>query len=534
MRRFFSNLVKSFRTTSSARGGRRAPPRAALQVEGLEQRDVPTVAFLSNWGYETIHGSVTDGMKNPPVVLLFSGNYWNSMAGGQDMTTLKNSAVAIMSGPYLSDLTEYGSDGQAHLAQSKTITDTVTINNPGKNGQADDVKLNGLLDNAIDNEGALKPGNNDWQHAPIYVVISDPSSSQGSTVGHNSMGHYPQTGGDNIHMIWMSTSMGTDGHVIKNQWTDQFGHELVETLSDPDSNGITITPPDALPNSLRATGNLQIGDDEPDNMRYTWSLDGNVVQAYWSARNHEFIVPDHNTQLVILMGNWTGTTLNNFTLYVNGGQLGVNDTISLDNSGGSVRVTLNQESFVCVSSVAITAVYVNTDSGTNKVQVNALPASVKSLSLDTYDATDAITIGNGTLAGISPGTTIDISNMLGSGQSSVFINGYQGAPANVNIDGSTIHYNGLTSNNGLTINYDSYMVNGRTRGVTSLGIDTPNGSSIYAAAVVPSTTITVYVSPSDPVNGPAAGQLNVVRRWWIYFPPPPVSGGQSTTNALTF
>jgi hypothetical protein len=436
-----------------------------------------------------------------------------------------------MSGPYLSGLTEYGSDGQAHLGQCLSIPDTVTIANPGKMGQADDVKLNGLLDNAIDHEGALKPGNNDWQHAPIYVVISDPSSSQGSTVGHNSMGHYPQTGGDNIHMIWMSTSTGGDGHVKKDQWTDQFGHELVETLSDPDGNGITITPPANLPGALRATGNLQIGDDEPDNMAYTWSLDGNVVQAYWSAMHNAFIVPDHNAQWVTLTGNWnsTGTTLNGFNLYVFGDQLGANDTITLDNSGGNVSLTLNQESFVCATSHSITAICVNTETGVNKVQVNALPASVATLNLDSISGTDAVTIGNGTLAGMGQNTTIGTYNVYG--QTSLFINGYQGAPANVDLDGGTIYYAASTF---LTITYETSMVNGRKCGVTSVGIDTPNGSSIYAEAVEPLTTVTVYVGASDPVNGPAANQLHVVRRYWIYFPPPPVSVGSSVTNALSF
>jgi hypothetical protein len=519
-----ASLVKKFRRKSARKLASANRRRVCLQVEGLEQRDVPTVAFLSNFGNETIHGSLTDGMKNPPVVLLFSGNYWNTMAGEQDMTTLKNSAVAIMGGPYLSDLTEYGSDGKANLGQCMTIPDTVTIDSPGKNGQADDGKLQTLLNHAINKEGALAPGNNDWQHAPIYVVISDPNSSQGSTVGHNSMGHYPPSGGgtDNMHMIWMSTSTGSDGHVIKNQWTDQFSHELVETLTDPDSNGITITPPANLPNSLRATGNLQISDDEPDNMRYTWSLDGNVVQAYWSARSRVFIVPDHNTQIVTLTGNWSGANLNSFNLYVTGDQLGVNDNITLDNSGGSVSVNLNQQSFVCAS-LSIAAICVNTRTGVDKVQVSAIPSSVATLNIDSFSGTDAITVGNGTLAGIGENTTIGIYNVLG--QSSVFINGYLGAPANVDVDGATIYYNTLT------ITYETSMVNGQKRGVTSIGIDTPNGSSIYANAVEPLTTITVYVGPSDPIEGPAANQLHVIRRWWIYFPPPPVSAGHSIANA---
>jgi hypothetical protein len=269
---------------------------------------------------------------------------------------------------------------------------------------------------------------------------------------------------------------------------------------------------------------LQIGDDEPDNMAYTWTLDGNVVQAYWSARHDAFIVPDHNRQTITLTANWnsTDTAVNNFNLYVFGDQLGANDTITLDNAGGHVSVTLNQEAFVCAPNT-VTAICVNTETGVNKVQVNALPASVTTLNLESLSGTDAITIGNGTLAGIGQNTTIGVYNLYG--QTALFISGYQGAQANVDINGGTIKYNLVT------ITYETSMVNGQKCGVTSIGIDTPNGSSIDAEAVEPLTTITVYVGPSDPVGGPAANQLTVVRRFRIYFPPP-VSASPTVTNAL--
>lgn len=49
MRRFLSELVRNFRTTK-ARPARRAPRRVALQLEGLEDRLVPTTASLSGNG----------------------------------------------------------------------------------------------------------------------------------------------------------------------------------------------------------------------------------------------------------------------------------------------------------------------------------------------------------------------------------------------------------------------------------------------------------------------------------------------------
>ncbi len=44
MRRLLNNLFRNFRTTSTSRGSRRAPRRAMLQVEGLEDRLVLSTA----------------------------------------------------------------------------------------------------------------------------------------------------------------------------------------------------------------------------------------------------------------------------------------------------------------------------------------------------------------------------------------------------------------------------------------------------------------------------------------------------------
>jgi hypothetical protein len=47
MRRFFNKLLRDFKTTGTARGGRGTPRRAALQVEGLEDRMVLSTAKLN-------------------------------------------------------------------------------------------------------------------------------------------------------------------------------------------------------------------------------------------------------------------------------------------------------------------------------------------------------------------------------------------------------------------------------------------------------------------------------------------------------
>jgi hypothetical protein len=94
--------------------------KTRLQVEALEERAVPTVVIVPQFGPETIApGSTNDGMQHPAVNLIFSGKYWNTIEGQQDETTLLNSVQSILSGPYLSRLTQYGSDGKANLGKAR-------------------------------------------------------------------------------------------------------------------------------------------------------------------------------------------------------------------------------------------------------------------------------------------------------------------------------------------------------------------------------------------------------------------------------
>src|SRR5579884_204453 len=46
--------------------------RPALQVEALEGRDLPTVAFTAHFGAETTAGSTVYSLQSPPVNLVFS------------------------------------------------------------------------------------------------------------------------------------------------------------------------------------------------------------------------------------------------------------------------------------------------------------------------------------------------------------------------------------------------------------------------------------------------------------------------------
>jgi hypothetical protein len=107
-----------------------------------------------------------------------------------------------------------GNDGKANFSTSWNDTNTVP-------SQPSVGVLNSFLQNSITSYGT-ELGINDWQHAPIYVVVSDPASSAGFNGGWNAQGFYywrdPGLGGlltwqQTMHMIWVWTSGTGAGRV---------------------------------------------------------------------------------------------------------------------------------------------------------------------------------------------------------------------------------------------------------------------------------------------------------------------------------
>jgi hypothetical protein len=145
-----------------------------------------------------------------------------------------------------------------------------------------------------------------------------------------------------------------------------------------------------------------------------------------------------------------------------------------------------------------------------------VPNTIGLVMVENGSGTDAVTLGNGTLAGFSAGTKIDL-NSYGTGESSVFVSGIQEKAA-VTIDPGWILYNGVRIN---------YAGPGLSCG--NVEIATGNGSQVDAVAVLYHTTVTVDVGPYDDVFGPAVDQIIVHRRPVIL--PPPGGGGGTTGNA---
>jgi hypothetical protein len=489
-----------------------------LQVEPLEDRTVPTIVFKPYFGPETIApGSTNDGMQHPNVNYIFSGSYWTTAQGQQDETTLLNSAKSIMSGPYLSGLTQYGSDGKANFCSSWNDLNTV-------GSQPSIGALNSFLNLSILFHGSSTPIG-DWQHAPIYVVVSDPNSSQQYAGGWNAQGFYPLNPLNweppgvqlytSMHMIWVGTRTTQNGRVWQDGFTLTLSHELAETISDPDSNGIRVNPPanapviNSQPNFGYGNGAGQIGDFEPApfyQKHYGYRLSGNLVQPYWSAQDQAFIVPDGNFQKFYLTPNWSGTTFTGtYNLSIKGDQLGVNyaDNITIGRSGSNVSVTQNNEAAAFDPGV-INQISVDTGGGANFVRVSSVPPGV-TVNIDSTGASnDTVVVGDGTdsLAGIQG--TVNVSNS--SGQTKLVVDDLNDGARNVTITDHSVAFSGLT-----TVNYHGgYLLNGTLHGVTTLQVNDGYGSNLVDVLSVPSlTSVILDADTLDSIFGPAAGKVTV-------------------------
>jgi hypothetical protein len=516
-----------------------------LELEALEERAVPAIvlphpipilgtyniAFTPRFGAETIApGSTNDGMQHPSVNLVFSGPYWSTAQGQQDEAGMIAAAQSILSGPYLSGLTQYGSDGTAYFGRNWNDATTVPLQpNLGIPSATD---LNNFLQNSIDNHPAyfydlyghkhvLPPLDTDWQHAPIYVVVSDPDSSAQSPGGWNGGGGYAYLAQGilkvaNIHMIWVGTNGPNGGHVWLDGFTSSLSHELAETISDPDANGITVQPPPQLPPSLTdntdpkyVTG--QIADFEPASQRYGYRLNNYLVQPYWSRQDNAFIVPLGPTgtgfsQSLFLDPIWSnGSFSYSYNLRLRGDQLGpwYGDHIWIGGQRGrtDVAVVMNSEA---ADFLNINKIDVDTGNGANDVQVANL--NVPTLTIDSSgNSFDTVEVGDhGSLAGIVG--TVNVNN--NSGQTALSIDNSSDGYDNITITDHSVHY----QRDFLTINYQAGFQNG-TRGVTSLTLnDGFDANQIDVESVGQFTTTVIYGYADDSVWGPAAGKVIFIKK----------------------
>jgi hypothetical protein len=337
-----------------------------LQLEALEDRLVPTVAFQPNlWGPESITyngapmsqplASNAYAMKSPQVYLIFVGPAWKT--NGSNIPAVNNivaGAQSILASAYLSGLKQYGSDGHAvwgssyvdttlnpdgwHVSQSlgypyyryslpKNSTGAYQTDNSNNYMYYETGRI--LANSAF----SSWKSSGDGTTSPIYVVLgytTPDGKGAGTGAGSNAFGldptqvdytdwrndadYYPGlvSPGVNCVQIDLAPPSASNPTSDVDMFTRTFSHEVAERMSTGTGN---------LAGNLGTTGIKavspaapQISDGEPDQNQdfYTWRLNGQangpLVEPYWSVLDQAFIAPDNSNQYIVLDPVVNGTS----------------------------------------------------------------------------------------------------------------------------------------------------------------------------------------------------------------------------------
>jgi hypothetical protein len=212
----------------------------------------------------TDHGGLV--LANAQLQLIFWGTAWDNSSTTPSVSSILVAVNSILSGPYLSGLSQYRITGRPVLQGIHILDKT----DPPSTFDDDDVIE--LIESNIIPSGPLPDYSNNNQL--IYLVIMPPGVSYiGSALSIHGVSYSPE-GGPPLHFGWVGND-GTLDHV-----TTYFSHELVESMTNPEGDGITGDPGSCSRNQV---GWCEIADV----CDFTVVVRGVVVQNYWSQTDQQ-------------------------------------------------------------------------------------------------------------------------------------------------------------------------------------------------------------------------------------------------------
>jgi hypothetical protein len=394
MRRLLNKLAGSFRPTNAARTARRPRP----SFERLEDRLTPTVFFRPQLGAESpVPGANGPALSNTAVTLIFEGSYWQNPTGITQGDVIQN-VQNILNSSYLSYATQYRTNGHAYLA-AWFEDNSLTLSK----GAFTESALRTVASHYVKEQFSTPSARG------LYLVITAPGVTDATRQVngyHDELAYSAPLPllGNPFFQVQEEVPFGRVDNITDTRqaqidhFSQTFGHELVEALTDPyiRSQPANLYHPGA--SFLASFGSSdtidEIADFEPNGGRYTYRLgNGTLVQAYWSQKDQQFVVPDGTAQTFTLTPNWVNRPLQivgaplmkdfqkTFDLTVNGDQLPGKDdqfTVAALTSGpqaGRVSVTLNGET-VAIDPNQLRSLTLNPLTGDDAVDIEGLPAAV--------------------------------------------------------------------------------------------------------------------------------------------------------------
>jgi hypothetical protein len=360
----------------ASRAARRRLQRRPLVLEQLEDRVVPTVKFtpLYSGTFETGDTVANHqySLHDPTVDLIFAGTYWTQTPQGQlDRNDLANSVFSLMNplspnSHYFDALAQYGFQGTVHT---------------GQNFQNDFIPILDVANNTLPGIGSLESYIQTFIHIikglnvqsnHMYFVIIDPTVVPSAPTGGGNISPIPDVGAFLQGIVVAPKFLPGSLVLDKDSFTRSASHELAENIV----SDVHVSDPRML------RGGFQICDNEPEvpPNYYTYRINGELVQAYWSQQDGAWVVPDANSQVITLVPHANTNNLPDGTygLSVGTPNAPFDGTLTLSETiPGSLFdvqvITVNNQVFAIPGS-QLTGVSVNAGAGNDVVNVDGIVA----------------------------------------------------------------------------------------------------------------------------------------------------------------
>src|SRR5215469_5277192 len=183
------------------------------------------------------NGAIATGA---PVQLIFWGSAWNQPSTSPSTGNIINAVQSLLTGPFMSGLRQYG-------IRRSPFRGSIVVTSPGPptlpntfSDAGGDIEnlVNSLINNGTFPEPDEDGGRN------IYCVVMPPNTKFNGPNGViGAHGHFSSGSIIDVDNAWYAWI----GNANLATMTRAFGHELVETCTDPEGDGWTI---DGAPASL--------------------------------------------------------------------------------------------------------------------------------------------------------------------------------------------------------------------------------------------------------------------------------------------
>ena len=212
-------------------------------------------------------GAVLSKVK---IQLIFWGSDWRKEK--PPVADVEGKVRTLLASSYMDALKKNYSDIESGTLSPSITFDKISLADPPRHFRKDNIE--NLIKSLIN--GAALASSNDSQMLYCVLMPRHTSSIEGDFFGEHS---FVEVGGKRVHYAWLLND--DDGKL--DFITKVFSHELIESVSDPDGDGVVIVPDICHEGSWCEISDVCAGID---------GVVGDiVVQSYWSQKDKMCVIP---------------------------------------------------------------------------------------------------------------------------------------------------------------------------------------------------------------------------------------------------